>query len=391
MAAAARQGDFLGRVGGDEFVVIAEGVGDPAQASAIAERLLAGVRQPIEVRNLRMAVGACVGIAFALDLAVDESSQLLARADLALYRAKQMPGSSVQIYDESLQRDLVERAQVEKDLRAALDDGGDGLALHYQPIIDAATGETRCVEALIRWARPGHGPCSPAEFVPIAEASELIIQMDRWVLGEALAAQRAWREDGIGRIGIAVNISGRHLLSGRLVEDIAEALTNSGADPGEVTLEITETVLLADLPAIALEIDRLRSLGVRVAIDDFGTGFTSLSHLLHLTVDEIKIDRSFVSGSRQGRDSSLVQLVIDIGHHLGATVVAEGVEDEEQLAELRAAECDQLQGFLIARPIPAEQLEGWLRERGEDCAEAAVPAPVGSGRPDVGLSSSPPA
>ncbi len=365
METAARRGDFLGRVGGDEFVVIAEGVGDPAKAGAIADRLLASVSEPVRVDGLRMAVGACVGIAFALDAAADDSSQLLARADLALYRAKQTGGPSVRIYDASLQRDLVERAGIEKDLRTALEEGGAGLSLHYQPIIDAASGETACVEALVRWDRPGHGPCSPGEFIPVAEASDLIIQIDRWVLAEALAAQRAWRESGIGRIRVAVNISGRHLLSGRLVEDVTEALEASGATPGEVTLEITETVLLTDLPAVALELDRLRSAGLRVAIDDFGTGFTSLAHLRHLTVDEIKIDRSFVSGAPEGRDRSLVRLVIDIGHRLGAFVVAEGIEEEDQLAELRAADCDLLQGFLIARPLSAEDLVAWLAERRE--------------------------
>jgi EAL domain-containing protein (putative c-di-GMP-specific phosphodiesterase class I) len=186
--------------------------------------------------------------------------------------------------------------------------------------------------------------------------------MDCWVLASAIAQQREWSRSGLGEVGVAVNISGRHLLSGRLVEHVAEALSAGGVKPRALTLELTETVLLTDLPAIGVEMERLRSLGVRVAIDDFGTGYTSLAQRQHLTVDEIKIDRSYVGQLPGGRDSSLVRLLIEVGHHLGASVVAEGVETDDQRHELRELGCDLLQGFLIARPLTDEQLVAWHHE-----------------------------
>ncbi len=360
---AARRGDFLARLGGDEFVVIAEGVNDGAEATAIAERLVHAAGEPVDVGEVRVSVGACVGIAFALDGAADDPSQLLARADLAVYRAKHAGHSRVEIYDESMQNALIARAQIEQDLHTALDHGGTGLLLQYQPVIDAASGRLTSVEALVRWDRPGHGRCQPNDFIPAAEASDLIIRLDRWVLDAALAQQRQWNRSGPDQISIAVNISGRHLLSGQLTEHVTTALASSGVAPNRLILELTETVLLADLPAVAVEMERLRGLGVRVAIDDFGTGYTSLAHLQHLTVDEIKIDRSFIQQLPGGRDSSLVRMVTELGHHLGVSIVAEGVETDDQLAALREVGCDSLQGFLIGHPLTVENLEAWQHER----------------------------
>jgi len=363
MADAARRGDFLARLGGDEFVVIAEGVGDGSEATAIATRLVEAASEPVDIDDVRVSVGACVGVAFALDGAADDPSQLLARADLAVYRAKQAGSSRVEIYDESMQRALIARAELERDLHGALDRGGNGLFLQYQPVIDAASGNLTSVEALVRWNRAGHGLCQPNDFIPAAETSDLIIRLDCWVLAAALAQQMQWRRSGLDDISVAVNISGRHLLSGQLTEHVTHALTTSGVRPDRLILELTETVLLADLPTVAVEMERLRSLGIRMAIDDFGTGYTSLAHLQHLTVDEIKIDRSFIQQLPGGRDSSLVRMVTELGHHLGVSIVAEGVETDDQLAALREVGCDSLQGFLIGRPLTVEQLDAWHLKR----------------------------
>jgi diguanylate cyclase (GGDEF)-like protein len=363
MAGAARGGDFLARLGGDEFVVIAEGIGDGAEATAIAARLIDAASEPVDVDGMRVTVAARVGIAFALDGAADDPSQLLARADLALSRAKHAVNSRIEIYDESMQRALVARGEIEQDLHAALDRDGEGLFLQYQPVIDTTSGELTAVEALVRWDRREHGRTQPNDFIPVAEASDLIIRLDCWVLGAALAQLQQWSRAGSEEINLAVNISGRHLLSGQLVEHVAEALDASGIEPRRLVLELTETVLLADLPAVAVEAERLRNLGVRVSIDDFGTGYTSLAHLQHLTVDEIKIDRSFIQQLPGGRDSSLVRMVTELGHHLGVSIVAEGVETEDQLAALRDVGCDSLQGFLIARPLAVEHLVAWHQER----------------------------
>ncbi|HWJ51207.1 MAG TPA: EAL domain-containing protein, partial [Solirubrobacteraceae bacterium] len=308
MTQTARRGDFLARLGGDEFLVIAEGIGDGAEASAIGARLVQAASQPIDVDDLRVSVGACVGITFALDAAAEEPSQLLARADLAVYRAKRAGHARVEVYDESMQQALIARAQLEQALHATLDRDGEDLFLQYQPVIDATSAKLSSVEALVRWNRAGK-PCQPDEFIPVAEQSDLIIRLDCWVLATALAQQQRWRHSGLGEISIAVNISGRHLLSGQLTDHVTEALSASQVKPTQLILELTETVLLSDLPAVALEMQRLRSLGIRMSIDDFGTGYTSLAHLQHLTVDEIKIDRSFVQQLPDGRDSSLVRMV----------------------------------------------------------------------------------
>ena len=372
MADAARRGDFLARLGGDEFVVIAEGVGDGTEATAIAARLVEAASEPVAVADVRVSVGACVGIAFALDGAADDPSELLARADLAVYRAKHAGSSRVEIYDESMQQALIARAELERDLGGALDRHGEGLFLQYQPVIDALSGDLTSVEALVRWDRPGHGRCQPNDFIPAAEASDLIIRLDRWVLSTALAQQREWERSGLGDISVAVNISGRHLLSGQLTDHVTSALTATGVRPQRLILELTETVLLADLPTVAVEMERLRALGIRMAIDDFGTGYTSLAHLQHLTVDEIKIDRSFIQQLPAGRDSSLVRMVTELGHHLGVAIVAEGVETHEQLTALQQVGCDSLQGFLIGRPLTVEQLDAWQDERRAGGAETAL-------------------
>ena len=361
MTQTARRGDFLARLGGDEFLVIAEGIGDGAEASAIGARLIHAASQPIDVNDLRVSVSACVGITFALDAAAEEPSQLLARADLAVYRAKRAGHARVEVYDESMQQALIARAELEQALHATLDRDGEDLSLQYQPVIDATSGKLSSVEALVRWNRTGK-TCQPDEFIPIAEQSDLIIRLDCWVLATALAQQQRWRHAGLGEISIAVNISGRHLLSGQLTDHVSEALSASQVKPTQLILELTETVLLTDLPTVALEMQRLRSLGIRMSIDDFGTGYTSLAHLQHLTVDEIKIDRSFVQQLPDGRDSSLVRMVTELAHHLGVSIVAEGVETDEQLTALHEIGCDSLQGFLIGRPLTVEQLTTWCHK-----------------------------
>ena len=370
LAGAARRGDFVARLGGDEFLVIAEGLGDPGEATALGQTLLEVIARPLEMGAVRFTVGASVGVAFAELDGHDEPSQLLARADLAVHRAKATGTGGVGVYDESLQGALLARAAVEQDLHAALDAGGDGLFLLYQPVIDARTGTMRGVEALVRWERRGAGLCQPGDFIPAAEQSDLIIRLDCWVLGQALAQLRRWTESPYGEITVAVNISGRHLLSGRLADHVEAAVTGAGIEPGRLILELTETVLLADLATVAGELERLRGLGIRVAIDDFGTGYTSLAHLQHLTVDELKIDRSFIEQLSADGATPLVRMVTDLGHQLGVSVVAEGIETDEQLTLLQEIGCDALQGFLIARPLTLELLDRWSAAR--DAVERAA-------------------
>ena len=259
---------------------------------------------------------------------------------------------------------MMHRVDIEAALGAALVDPTAGLQLHYQPVIDAVSGALAGTEALIRWDRPGHGVLAPDSFIPIAEASALIIDVDRWVLAAACAQLAAWsRVPELAGVPVAVNISGRHLLSRQLPGHIRDAVDATGIDPQRLTIEITETVLLNDLVLAAEQLDLVRAMGVKVAIDDFGTGYTSLAHLQQLPIDTIKIDRSFVSQLNVRRGSSLVRMVTDLGHAIGINIVAEGVETDDEMHALQAIGADHLQGYLLSRPLTPSALSAWAITR----------------------------
>ncbi|MDB5876519.1 MAG: hypothetical protein JWQ07_5961, partial [Ramlibacter sp.] len=342
-----RGGDFVARLGGDEFVVVAERLESVAEATDLARHIIDAISQPILIDGLTVQITAAVGVALTLD-GPEEPLRLLARADAAMYRAKSRDGSAIEIFDADLQDEMIRREDVQSALAAALEsvDNG-GLQLHYQPVLDTRSGELVSVEALIRWDRPGHGLLAPDSFIPIAEATSLIIDLDCWVLREATRQLAAWSDDSVlGCVPVAVNISGRHLLSDQLVSNIRGALAASGTDARRLTIEITETVLLSDLAPAAMKLDLVRALGVKVAIDDFGTGYTSLAHLQQLPIDTLKIDRSFVSCLNIPRGVSLVRMVTDLGHAIDISVVAEGVETEEELSALQLIGADRVQGYL---------------------------------------------
>jgi diguanylate cyclase (GGDEF)-like protein len=359
-----RSGDFVARLGGDEFVVVAEGIVDVADATDLARRIIETVSVPMNVGVLQISIGAAVGVALTLD-GPEEPLRLLARADAAMYRAKQHEGSAIEIFDADLQQQMIERVDIETALAAALTDlSGGGLRLHYQPVLDAASGALAGVEALIRWDRPGKGMLMPDSFIPIAEATALIIDLDCWVLAEATRQLVAWSSVAeLSAVPVAVNISGRHLLSRKLPDHIRAVLAQTGIDPRRLSIEITETVLLTDLVAAAAELDAVRALGVKVAIDDFGTGYTSLAHLQQLPIDTIKIDRLFISQLNVRRGSSLVRMVTDLGHAIDINIVAEGVETQEEMSALQAMGADHLQGYLLSRPLTPAALSAWAHER----------------------------
>ncbi|MEY2447528.1 MAG: hypothetical protein QOH79_1004 [Acidimicrobiaceae bacterium] len=358
-----RSGDFVARLGGDEFIVVAEDIADVADAMYLAQRIIDIVGEPIEIDGFEIAIGAAVGVALSLD-GPEEPLRLLARADAAMYRAKRHEGSSIEIFDADLQQQMIERVDVETALTNALTDPTGGLLLHYQPVLDATSGRLVGVEALVRWDRPDHGLLAPDSFIPIAEATSLIIDLDCWVLAEATRQLVAWSSiPELADVPVAVNISGRHLLSRQLPDHIRAVLDTTGIDPQRLSIEITETVLLGDLASAAAELDVVRALGVRVAIDDFGTGYTSLAHLQQLPIDTIKIDRSFISQLNVRRGSSLVRMVTDLGHAIDINIVAEGVETNEEVRALRAMGADHLQGFLLSRPLQPAALSAWARGR----------------------------
>jgi diguanylate cyclase (GGDEF)-like protein len=367
---------LVARMGADEFLVLVEDLVDPAPLTELARHLVASLREPLAVRLTTVDVHVAVGLAVSWD-GHEDPGQLLAAADLALGRAKERGAGSVEIYDPELQEQLVVQAAIEEALTRALtaptSDPDTGLFLQYQPVIDVATGQMTSVEALVRWNRRGIGIQPPDSFIPVAERSNLIIELDRWVLRAAIRQLADWSGDPeLGEIPIAVNVSGRHLTSQTLLAHVRELLDAGGTDPGRLVVEITETAIIDDLDAAATQLEGLRALGVRVALDDFGTGYTSIAHLRQLPVDIVKIDRSFVERITSAGDRALLRLVCETGHVFGTTITAEGVETAEQYEMLDDLRCDRAQGFLMSRPLLPGPLADWARERRAVSAGATI-------------------
>ncbi len=350
LRSALRPGDVVCRLGGDEFVVLVEQVSAERELAELAERLIDTVSRPIREGGQDMRVGASIGIAVAQDAAVDADA-LFAEADAAVYRAKARGRGRAELFDESLRTQLAAHSEMETALTAGLAAGE--LEVHYQPVVGLAAGRLEGYEALVRWNRPGVGMVPPNDFIPVAESSKLICDLDRWVLHEATRQIAAWRaEDPVAaELTVAVNVSGRHLSDPRVVQDVTDALAASGLPAELLIVEVTETVLVSE-PAAFGHLVALRELGVAIAIDDFGTGYTSIGQLAGMPVDTLKIDRSFIASAESGH-AELVALMIRAAHTFGLSVVAEGVEEEAQLAWLQGQACDFAQGYLLSRPLPA--------------------------------------
>ncbi|MGY1718444.1 putative bifunctional diguanylate cyclase/phosphodiesterase [Blastococcus sp. SYSU DS0552] len=361
LRAAVRPGDVVCRLGGDEFVVLVEPVHAEHDLIDLAERLIASVSEPIPVGALTVGVGASVGVAISRDGGTD-ADVLFAEADTAAYRAKAHGRGRAEIFDETLRLQLTEQAELEAAISHGLASGE--MHLVYQPVMDLASDRLTGYEALVRWDRPGVGPVPPDQFIPVAERSRLVGDIDRFVLQEATRQLAQWRKEfpvapGRPEPTIAVNISGRHLADRRVVTDVADALATFGLPARLLVLEVTETVLVDD-PAAYDHLTELRDMGVGIAIDDFGTGYTSIGQLRNMPVDTLKIDRSFVA-SGEPAHLELVALMIRAAHTFGLTVVAEGVEEDAQMARLRAQACDRAQGYLLSRPLPAAEAGALLR------------------------------
>ncbi len=351
-----RSRDLVARLGGDEFAVLMRDA-SREDARALAERLLVALERPFTVEDQPLSVGASVGIALSPADGTD-GQVLLRRADVAMYVAKRSEGSFA-FYDAALDENEAGRLVLLADLRAAIDAGS--LSLHYQPQVDAVSAAVVGVEALLRWQHPTRGPIPPSEFIPLAERTGLIRRVSDWVLAEAIAQCGRWRAEGIA-IPVSVNVSMRDLLDPRLPETLERMVREAMLSPDGLTIEITEGALVADERLAAENVARLRALGVRVSIDDFGTGYSSLAYLHRLAAHEVKIDRSLVTGMMATeRSKAIVRTTIELAHSLGFVVVAEGVEDDDTWRWLRALGCDRLQGYVIAKPMPADALEDWLR------------------------------
>jgi diguanylate cyclase (GGDEF)-like protein len=353
---ALRRGDTLARLGGDEFAVLLHDLPDRAGAVELASRLLRALEEPFVVRGVTVQLEASVGVALCPDHGTDVTA-LVRRADVAMYEAKREQ-ARVRVYDAARDPHSPARLQRLGELRTAL--AGGELVLHYQPKVSVDGGEVTGVEALVRWEHPRHGLLPPAEFLPLAERTGLMGDLTRWVIDAALGQARRWQDEGI-EVPIAINLAAANILDVALPDHVAERLAHWGV-PGELlTCELSEHTVMAD-PRRAHEVlDRLRALGVRLSLDDFGTGNSSLSYLKRLPLDEVKIDRAFVSGIvGDVNDMLIVRSTIDLARSLGLEVVAEGVEGADVLDHLRTLRCHEAQGFHLSRPLPADALVDWL-------------------------------
>ncbi|MDT7580938.1 MAG: hypothetical protein QOK35_2202, partial [Pseudonocardiales bacterium] len=345
--------DSVARLGGDEFGVLLPDARSVEDAVETATMLRAALTAPFPVDGIDLDVEASVGVAVSGRHGQDAVT-LLQRADIAMYVAKEQ-SRGISVYDPAADRHSPAQLAVLGDLRRAMDRGE--LVLHYQPKVNISTGDVVGAEALVRWHRPQHGIVMPGAFVAVAEHTGLIGPLTRYILTAALAQVRTWSEQG-RPLTVAVNLSARCLLDEHLPDQIAEMLAAHGVAPGLLVFEVTETAVVTEPLRAQQLLKRLSALGIRISIDDFGAGYTSLGQLKTLPISELKIDRSFVTTmTEDGRNALIVQSVIDLGHNLGLSIVAEGVEDEQTFAALAALDCDIAQGYYIARPSTADALD----------------------------------
>lgn len=355
-----RAGDFLARLGGDEFTVLLSEISHPSDVDLVAQKLLAVLGQPIRVHDYEVQPGASIGVAcFPGD--ASDTETLMRYADMAMYQAKEAGRNTYAVYRPEMGKRLEERLLLHDRLKVALKEGH--LRLHYQPQVDVRSGNVVSVEALLRWHDPVLGDVGPDRFIPVAESTGLILALGEWVLETACRQQAAWAEQGL-HLQVAVNLSARQFRQPKLSERLAQLIAQTGVEPQHIELEITESEAMAEPEQAASVLSQLADLGVRLALDDFGTGHSSLSYLKVLPIQRIKIDREFVRHvPQQASDATLVRAVIALAHTLGLEVVAEGVESYEQLAFLRAYNCQAYQGWLTAKAMPADELGEWLEAR----------------------------
>ncbi len=352
--ACARQGDTVARYGGDEFVVVLSDIEQLEDVSLAAERFLNALSDPVAVSGHQMRLTASIGAAlFPRD--GDEPTTLLRNADTAMHLGKERGVSGVHFFRAEMNVHAMERLTLRNHLRSAIENGE--LVLHYQPQVDLATGMLVGMEALVRWNHPDLGLISPGRFIPIAEESGLIVALGQWALRTACAQAYAWQEEGLPGIAMAVNVSPRQLRDDTLAETVASVLDETGLDPRCLELELTESSVMEEPERMFGLLQSIKDLGVQLALDDFGTGYSSLAHLHRFPFDKLKIDMSFVRDiTTDPHSASIARTIIGMGHGLGMRVLAEGVETEEQLVYLRRHGCEEMQGFFMSKPLPAEQV-----------------------------------
>jgi len=361
----AREGDSfirtVARQGGDEFLILLSDVDEAHHAALAARRLLDVLRRPFRVEGREVFATASIGIAFAHQ-GVEGTEELLRQAEMAMYSAKEQGRNTIQFFDDSMNQAVVERFEVENRLRRAV--SRNELLLFYQPLVRARSREIVGVEALVRWQHPLRGLLSADEFVPLAEETGLIVGIGRWVLKTACQQLQRWREEGASPLRLSVNVSPRELRAPGFVASLAKILEETETDPGELELELTERGVVGNDGRTLEVLLRLKEIGVRIAVDDFGTGNTTFHYLKNFPLTTIKIDKSFTGGiASDPKDAAITKALLAMAHRLELNVVAEGVEDEAQFSFLGENECDEVQGYLFGRPIPANELFRVLTSR----------------------------
>jgi diguanylate cyclase (GGDEF)-like protein/PAS domain S-box-containing protein len=360
LRASVRSADNTARLGGDEFTVLLESIHSADEAIAVASRILECIQQPIDLSGHEVTPSASIGIAVS-GPGQDTADALLRCADQAMYRAKANGKGRFELFDHSMALHAMERLELQEDLRRALERGE--LRVAYQPVVSLATERICGAEALVRWQHPRRGLVSPCDFIPLAEETGLIIAIGEWVLREACRQARWWQTEcpGASDFTMNVNLSGKQIQRGGLAEVVARILQQTGLHPSSLTLEITESVAMEDAESTLANLRELKQLGVQIAMDDFGTGYSSLSYLKRFPVDQVKIDRSFIDGlGHDPDDTAIVRAVVALARALSLQVTAEGIEKQDQVSFLRNLGCERGQGYLFARPAPAEVLSQLL-------------------------------
>ena len=361
-----RAEDTVARLGGDEFVVLLAEVNSPTAVANVARKVLDVMAMPLDVDGQIQSVSASVGISMYPD---DGTSlrELMTNADSAMYHAKKVGRANHQFFAPEMNAAAGARLELEQSLRRALEN--EEFELHYQPKVDVVSGEVVAMEALLRWRCPQRGLVPPNDFIGVTEEIGLIVPLGAWVLREACRQNRAWQIAGLPRLRVAVNLSAYQFRQKDLPDFVASVLAESGMDASCLELEVTESVVMHNPADAALILDRLHAQGIHISVDDFGTGYSSLSYLKQFRLDTLKIDRSFVRDiSSDADDAAIVRSVIALAHSLRLQVIAEGVETDEQLNYLRELGCDQYQGYLRSKPLPAAQFEAMLRAADSDSA-----------------------
>ena len=350
-------GDQIARLGGDEFALLIDTRRDPQRAEWMAERIIQALDEPYWIDGESLLLGCSLGVAHAR--ARCGADPLMWHAHIAMQQAKGVEGCTFHVFNERINHNARSLADLESELRRAL--RRDELELHYQPRLDLGNGRIVGLEALVRWRHPERGLLPPCEFVPLAEQSGLIVPLGYWVISRALRDMQILRERGLAPLHMAVNLSFRQFQDSQLLATLSRLIIENGVDARWLEFELTETAVMRRNDLVQQTMDALSRLGVRFSLDDFGTGFSSFVHLDSLPITLLKVDRSFVAGMEKREENrKLVHAMINLAHNLNLQVVAEGVESAEQLALLRAYGCDQVQGFLISRALPVDQLLAFL-------------------------------